>query len=483
MALSNPLTITYGSFSAGGNSNDYQLAGAYQIDKSFTKLRVTFNVLVVTGGASALQAACEDLEDAFQQRDQNLVISLGSSSWTYTSGDSLLDVYGSCSKSGDPNYDTGASRMYACTVEGELPADDQNGLRDLNVSADFDTSRRLVVTMSGTYTSQSGTDAAATYIAEFDAEASTILEIVADSKTMELVGENYNRDRNDALCSFSRQYSEIIYAQGTAVDDPAIVDHRVNFSEMTSQLGDSREGIYRMRRVACSFDCSLRIDNGTPGGQQPEPRQVWTSKVRDFLKNKFTELFTPQTFALEDERVALDMTSSRISGTLQFLYQPSDASAIVELSESVAIRETRNIDYTPVFSQGELSMYADAGWATRERIWKRTVVIIGNDTPKYRIGKQAEGGSAGLFDERTSGVMGIDQRNDGTVKKSGWNVISNSSQIEKKWIGDPGSTQIEHSMLIEEVVERFHEVPSDSTSGGGPTAPGGGGGPITPGGS
>lgn len=484
MALTNPLRIKYGGFQAGGSSNTYQLTGAYVINKTFAGLSLSFDVLVVAGSGSALQSASDSLEKALRKRDQDLEITIDSAKWTYTHGQDLLNVYASATKSGDPTYDRGTSRLYNCTVAGELPADDREGLRDFNVSVELGTNRQKVVQMSGVYTSYDGEDSVAQYLAKFDAEATTILQAVGEGLTFELIDEGYQRDRNDSTCSFHRTYKQIIYAQGSQLDVPEIADHQITFSDTSTYPGDSRQGIYRLRRVVASFSCTLRIDGGTGSGSQPDPRTVYNQKVRDFIQQKFSAMFQPQTFAIDNEQLGFDMTSSRLSATIQFLYQPNGAAAIVEVNESVTVREARQIDYTPVHNQAEFSFYADAGWAVRERVWTRNVICIGNDQPKYRIGQQAQAGTAGLFDERVSGVMGVDVRNTGSVQRSGWNVISNMSRAEKRWIGDPsGQRQIEHTMVSEEVVERYHQPPSDITTPGGPTTGGGTTGPITPGGS
>lgn len=482
MALTNPLRITYGTFDCGGSSNTYQLTGAYVIDKTFNAIRLQFDVLVVTASSDALQTACASLETEMRKRDKNLVIYVGTANWTYTSGSTLFNVYGSATKSGDPTYDRGSSRLYTCVVSGELSADDRQGLRDVKVSVGLGSNRQMVVDMQGVYTATTSTAAVAQYLARFDTEATTLLTAVGSGRTFELVDESYERDRNDAICSFSRQYKQIIYSQGATLDVPEVVDHRISFSDTSSLPGDSRQGIYRLRRVVCSFDCTLRIDSGNPpSGAQPDPRTIYNTKVRDFVQQRFAAMFQPQAFAIDGEQLGFDMAASRLSATVQFLYQPTGAARVVEINESVTVREGRQIDYTPVHNQSEFSYYADAGWAVRERVWNRTVVVIGNDMPKYRIGQQAQAGDAGLMDERVVGIMGVDARNTGGVQRSGWNVVSNVSKAEKKWIGDPsGQRQIEHTMLVEEVVERWHQVPSDITTSGGS---GGLPGPVTQGGS
>ena len=158
MALTNPFTITYGSRAIGGSSDTYLLHGPYVIDKSFNSLRVVFDVVVTAGSYSALKTAADNVETDFRKRDQNLVISLSGSTWTYTSGSTILNTSASLSKSGDSETDRGFSRAYTCVVEGELPADDADpvtGLRDIDIQVDFESGRQKIVTMQGVYTATS----------------------------------------------------------------------------------------------------------------------------------------------------------------------------------------------------------------------------------------------------------------------------------------------------------------------------------------
>jgi hypothetical protein len=162
MAITNPFSITYGSRQVGG-STDYQLHGPYVLDKSFDRLRLVFDVVVVAVSFADLQSKSDTLETDFRLRDQSLTIDLDGSTWTFTRGTHILAVTSSIVKSGNPDTDKGYSRAYTITIEAELPADDEQGLRDVEVLVDVDASRRKTVTMRGTYTALSGTDAVAQY--------------------------------------------------------------------------------------------------------------------------------------------------------------------------------------------------------------------------------------------------------------------------------------------------------------------------------
>ncbi len=448
MALTNPFSITYAGQAVGGTSDTYLLHGPYVIDKSFATLRIVFDIVVTAGSFAALHSASDTLETAFSKRDQDFEIDLDGTTWSYVFGTDVLNSSASLAKSGDPETDRGYSRAYTCVIEAERPADDQDGLRTLEVNLDYEVSRRKIVSMSGTYTAISTGPVLATaqYLADFDAEAATILAAIDGAATFELVDEAYSRDRNDHTCEFSRQYAQLLtnQSQGT-LDDTSIKDPEITFTDSSQHPGDSREGIYRLRRVVGSYTCSLDIEVAT------DLQSVYASKIKPLIDATFQSNFSPVTFAVEDTRISYDETSKRLSATIQYLYQKAGGDEVVEVSQSVAFREARNIDYTPVHSQGEYSQYADVGWAVLERISTRTVLVIGDESPKRRLGiEDKKVGPAGKFETVAAGP---------NVQKAGWNLLQSTSQVAEQWIGDPAETQIKLSLLTETVVERWNELP------------------------
>lgn len=455
MALTNPFSITYAGQQVGGASDTYLLHGPYVIDKSFATLRVVFDVVVTSSSYAALKSAATTLENAFSKRDQSFSIDLDGSTWTYTFGEDILNSSASLAKSGDPETDRGYSRAYTCVIEGELPAEDQDGLRSLEVAVDYEVSRRKIITMGGTYTAVSvdsnSRTAAEQYLLDFDTEAATILAAIDSSATFELVDENYVRDRVNHTCNFSRQYAQLLtnQSQGT-LDDTSIKDHEITFTDASQHPGDSREGVYRLRRVIGAYSCTLDVEVTT------DLQSTYTSKIKPLIDATFQSNFSPVAYAVEDTRITYDETSKRLSATIQYLYQKAGGDDVVEVSQSIAFREARNIDYTPVHSQGEFSQYADVGWSVRERISTRTVLVIGDEKPKRRLGvTKTEKGPAGDFETISAGP---------NVQKAGWNIVQNTSQVSDQWLGDPDETQLKLSLLTETVVERWNELPTAAQS-------------------
>lgn len=460
MAVRNPFTITYGALGVGGSSNVYLLDGPYVIDKAFESIRLVFDVVVVGTSFSDLASKCDALEQAYDARDKSFVIDIDGTAWTYTFGTSVLNTTATISKSGDRERDRGYSRAYTCSIEGELPASDQSGLRDLEIAVSYQAGRQRIVSMRGTYTTIGGSGARQTYESDFDSEASTFLSALDGSATFELVAENVSQDRNNHIANFDRQYVELLFSQADGTLDKAeIRDHRVSFTDLSQYPGDAKKGITRLRRVVGTFDCAIDIDETT------DVKGTYADIVRPHILQTFQANFTPSVFGVEDERAAYDETAKRMSVSVQIVWQPSNANPgenqnIVEIAQSLGYRESRQIDYTPIHSGDEYAMNADPGWATRERVWTRTVISIGDDAPRWRIGNltRENGLPSGEFTQAIEGSREGLAPIPG-VRSEGWNLISNTSEVSDQWVGDPANDaeQIKLSVLSETVVERYNK--------------------------
>lgn len=468
MAISNPFSITYGGRQVGG-STSYQLHGPYVIEKTYDSMRLAFDVIIVAGGYSTLKSLSDALEADFRKRltdGQTLLISLSGSTWTYTMGTTMLNARASVTKTGNPDTDKGYSRAYTCVVEAELPADEDDGLRDVEVAVNYEPGRQKVVTMRGTYTATATKNAAKQYEDDFDAEAAVYLTAIDSTATFELVDESYTYDREHAgdgtpkphLCLFTRQYIELLENQSSAgLDSENIRDHRVVFTDLSQHPGDSRESIYRLRRVLGSYSCFIDIDSTT------DLQSVFTNTILPQIKAVFRANFDPKVFCIEDRSVNYDETAKKLTARVQYLYQSSGGEALVEVSQSVEVRETRTIDYTPTHESGEFAADADLGWGTMERVWTRVAIVVGDESPKTRISSKPKAGDAGSFTDVIGGEAGPDSQDGSKVRAEGWNIIANTSHVDDRWIGDPSDEQIKVSVLTETVVERWHAKPGKRT--------------------
>lgn len=469
MAVNNPFTITYNGTAIGGSSDSYQLNGPYVIDKSYRTFRLSFEVLVVASSAATLRSLSDTLETKFRERDKDLEINVGATAWTWTSGTHYFNVGSAIAKSGDSETDRGFSRAYTVVITAELPSDASgaNGLLEIRTNVSFEASRQKHVTVEGIYTATTGNNSEENYQANADAYVDNLLAAIDGGATWELVAEDYDFDRNTANTHFQRQYVEILFDQSQgALDDPSIRDHRVIFTDLSQHPADSREGVQRLRRVVGSYDCALDVEQAT------DLQDAFDSLVRPHVIQTFRDNFSPVVFCLEDRRISYDETTKRMSVSLQFLYQKDGGEAVVEVTQSVAFRELRNIDYTPIHSrESESAFYADPGWSTIERVWTRTVVVLGDERPQRRISGSPQYGDAGDFGT----IAGQNIEGGRQINLSGWNIISNVSQVQEQWIGDPtNDDQMKLTALTETVVERWNDLPGRGTASGGPITPGAG---------
>ena len=457
--ITNLFSIGYGSLTFGGTDEGYRLTEPYTIDISHEALRLVFDVAVVgksydtdSGSLNSLSAA---LEAGLRARDQNVTVTINNTTTTYTSGQTVLNVRASCSKSGNRQTDRGFSRVYTVVIEGEMPADQtgENGLRDYFVDVQYEESQRRIVTMTGTYTADTSSpdDAVDAYVDHFSGVATTILSAIDASVSWEIRGHNYTRDRANHTMEFRRAYVELLVNQTAAnLDDDTIRDHRIVFTDETAHPGDAVADIYRLRRVRAEYACAVDINFST------DQEATWQNLIRPHVVALFQTTYSPSQWAVEDYNVTVDPTNSRVQATLTFVYVDPDGGKLVEVAATTTYRESRHIDYTPLHDGGELSQVADPGFATVERVVSRTFIILGDSFPISRIG----GGGRGS--DRVTTTLDFPSTSS-SVKKSGWNLVQNTSSATPQWIGDPSfGEQILVTVLSETVVYRLNSRSSGS---------------------
>ena len=451
MAINNPFAITYGALVLGGESDTYQLHDPYVIDKSFEELRLVFTVVVVAGSYENLKELSDVLEDGLRVRDQNLTISIDGRTRTFTNGVTMLNSKASISKSGNPQTDKGYSRAYTIVIEAGLPADDRNGLQEIEFSVNYESSRQRIVNVRGIYTAANGQSASANYLAQADGEISTFLSALSGSPTFEVVSENYGPDRNDQICTFERQMLEVIYSQSqSTLNSTKVVDPQIMMTDTSQHPGDSMESVRRMRRVIGTFDCSVDLE------QAPDPYAVYESDVKPYITKIFRDNYQPKVFGLEGARVSFELSGSKLSVEFQFLYQRDDGEDVVEISESSAIQESRSLDRTPVHNGDELAAYVDAGFGELIRVVTRTAIVVGEEQPHQRLFDRYQQGILEDFKTLRSGVG---------VQNDGWTMMKNTSQVTPRWVGGPEvDDQIRLTMITETVTESFSRRPQGTTT-------------------
>ncbi|MCA9327848.1 hypothetical protein KDA14_04940, partial [Candidatus Saccharibacteria bacterium] len=367
----------------GGDSQQYVINGPHSLQKSFTSFSVGFEVVVIADDPDTLKTLSDALELDMRKRDQDLVFTLNGVSSTYTFGTTALNTTASIAKRGDPNFDKGASRIYTCSIECELPASDQNGLRDLSVETSYSASNQRTVTMTGTYTVHGSNAALAAYKADFPVEATTILTALDPTASFEQISESHTQDRVDHTCTFRRVYVELLADQSTGLrDSPFIADHKLTFSDIGSYPGDSLANTIKLRRVHATFSASIVKGFG-----------MYTVKdsIISFITEAFRGHFNPSTFGVEEDRYNFDDTTNQFSANITYVYSTANGLSTVEVSSTTITEETFHHDFTPTHSGNEFSFNVDKGWTIKTRT--NTDIVMSLEAPDKKEGRFGFGGS------------------------------------------------------------------------------------------
>lgn len=485
MPITNPFSISFGGFTAGG-ATDYQLLGPYVLNKSHQSLKLGFDVVISGTSYADLRTKSDALETAYAKRlnhGDTLVISLDGNSWTYTMGSTMLKAAAEIVKAGNAEIDRGTARSYTVAIEAELPATATNSLRDLEVMVELQATRQRTVTMRGIYTASASGSAVANYSANFDAEAVLYLTAIDPTATWELVNETFTMDREkngstprSNTCPFTRQYTELLYDQRIGVrDDPAIRDHRISFTDMAQFPGDAEPETYRLRRASGAYECS--VDRSVT----QDLKTVYETKLKDHIKLLFESTYQPIVYGVEDLRVAYDFTGNRVQVTFQFLYQPTGGTQTVESNLSVTYRENRTLDMTPVHNGNEMAFNVDPGFTIVERIWNRSALIleqinepntrITGMTRQRQVAMMPAVGTVTSPDQRVGGVSnGVGTRpifvpGSGSPGGDGWHTVSSTSEIRPVFMGDPAfGVQIRATHITDTVVEHYASDPGSGSS-------------------
>lgn len=484
-AVTRELVITYGGFSVGG-STEYEITGPIQLHQTFESASLSFAILVRGDTASAFKTACDAVVAAFRARDVAFTVTyegqthLSLNPTTNTGYNTSATV----AKAGDAAADTGRSRLYNVTIVGTYPAEDLDGRRDSRISISLDASRRMTISYSGTWTADGSNGAVAAYLAGSPSWMAAQNGIFGAGRTLELVDENYEPDRNNKELSFRAVWRQIAYAQSAAsLDHAAVVDHSFRIRVNKPFPGDSGSGIIRLREVTVQFACAVDMS------QTQDLDALWADTLLPYIDAQVTAETGASQIARVDEDADFDATANRITASVHYRCVVG-ATGVIESRVTVGYDEQSGIDFTGVWTSDPLAHYADVGPATQLRVVQRRVVTLGGAEPKSRIGgggsmvgasfgQQGEGPNPSYSSSGTSlgtGGGGLQpEAGGGGTNPEGWNLVSNRSHATTLWIG-PQDVGFAIGTLEETVVERNITRPrSGGARGRGGLRPGPGG--------
>ncbi len=286
-AVIRDLSITYGSFTVGGTTNNL-LDSWTRIEDGFSEAAFEMSFIVIGADYPSFVTACANAENAFRIPRQDLVVSLGASTLKSLkqSDNTGLDCNPQIRKA-EHMADTGLSRRYTVRLDFGRPADNISaaGRRSTTTLVQYDSSRRRRVTVGGVYTAipSSGTSLAQ-YLANIDAWALTQLQTVEPNTGISIFWELIDEPRveynsTNKVMEFSRTYQEKVYpdaGQTTAtMDDPDLVDQVFEASWLAEGANDSPgTGVDFASQGSTSGGAVINTTGGTGDvtqTQQPTP--------------------------------------------------------------------------------------------------------------------------------------------------------------------------------------------------------------------
>lgn len=218
--------------------------------QEFSKDRAsfTFDVVVTATSEAAFAAACIAIEAAYSAPFKDLRVVLGSTDLINVtqSGSTALDAVATISVLGAAP-DSGRSRVYRVRIEYGRPASwaATSGLRDSVVSLAYDPQGRALVTLSGTFTAITSSDAKAVHDGAIATWAAAQLSWLGIA-TYQLIGRpTLDVSVNRKTAAFSRVYQELIAAQavaGTVLRQALTVTRDRRGSDYVSQTSGSKGG-------------------------------------------------------------------------------------------------------------------------------------------------------------------------------------------------------------------------------------------------
>lgn len=357
-ACTRELSITYNSFLVGGaNSATREIHGFHRLDFGRDKAGIEFDVVIVAASEAAFATACDAIEDAFSTPYADLTVTLGSTNLIAVtqSGSTALDAVATITKPGGPP-DTGRSRRYRVRIEWGQPATwaATSGLRESSVTLSYTPAQRAQVTLRGTFTAITSSDAKAVHDAAIDTWAAAQMTWLGIS-SYELVRESDLRvSINRKTADFERVYRELIYSEGGSSSDAAIVEQslvvtRTRRGSEFSPVSDGGTGATSSAVTAAPLmDVSARWEAWIDKGQTQDLASKWNG-VRDWVIEQIKSVAGANGFGLMSVAPAFDFTENRIIAVISGLCPDPDGGPILQNSVEIVTQTMPGWETVPVW--------------------------------------------------------------------------------------------------------------------------------------
>lgn len=396
MALTRELTITYNSVAFGG-STARQITDAWRLTQSRDGFELVFEFITRAATEAAFNTESAAVKAALRTPRADLTVVIGSTTFFAAShtSNTALNIRSSVEEIND-GVATARSRRYRATISGGLPANVASlaGRRDVTIEVTYTPSRYRTMTVSGTFTAVSSTQAVAQYQAQITALVATYQSDLGGTWKA-VTPEKFTRDDTDQTMTFSRSFREQRPPEARVTDAAfKIIDMTV--SRSTVMPGDSDSSARRPDLVAVSIFAAVDKDSTT------DLPAKWELLLADAAA-RVRVVSGAGGIALLTESPAFNESQGVISGTA--IFQALVGGDLLEHTQTVAITDEKGVIIREAWGDSNLLAWVFNGPRRMFRSTITTIVVRGNVQPSAFGG--GGGGAdfvAGSFPGHPSGV-------------------------------------------------------------------------------
>lgn len=232
------MSVAYGSITIGGADANYLLDGNISFqDAGYRSIRWVINCVVKGTNAADLESKCAALQTQIRTPRQNLTITLGSGTYSYSEGSkTAYEIAGAISRVNGSPYDSVVTREFTITFSLKLPANlaSDDGVLDYTFKLTINANGQRIVEINGLIVTNGTNLAKAQYSSKIAGIVSTILNGIDNTASWELMREETNEERFDFELPFSRTYQEKLYKDSLSTFDvAALKDPRITANVST----------------------------------------------------------------------------------------------------------------------------------------------------------------------------------------------------------------------------------------------------------
>lgn len=356
MAVPREYKITWAGQAVSGTlgNSSLLLHDVHRLRKDPTSFEVGFSVVIVSDDQDKGNFAADviALEELFRLQFQDLTVQLLNPSTGATLGTPLslshssntgLGTKAQIDKAGS-DADTAFSRLYEVTISGGLQpptAQSANGLQDLGYTIDTDLSGLSTLTLRGTFSAVTGTQARSQAETRILVEGATITSALGG--TWERGESTVEPDRTDQIASITQVWREKIFNDSAStLDHPAIKGASLSIGRSyEGAQGDASER--KLASIVASYECSVLHTQTT------DLKSLWEGTIRPHVVANMQALSPGSYFAIVGDQFDPDYTGNRIRATLVAL--ASTGGDVLELVRTETLDEQHGVIIRDVWDE------------------------------------------------------------------------------------------------------------------------------------